>query len=87
MQLIVGMKTDDIARRSIIDPAVSKECSGESMKILMEICLRCLHNEPSERPSVEDVLWNLQFAAQVPDSWRVESQNNLQSPELSSECL
>ena len=85
VQLIVGMKADDIARKSIMDPAVGKEWSGESIKTLMEICIRCLHNEPSERPSVEDVLWNLQFAAQVQDSWRGEPQSNLQSPDLSSQ--
>lgn len=83
--LIVGMKADDIARKSIMDPAVGKEWSGESIKTLMEICIRCLHNEPSERPSVEDVLWNLQFAAQVQDSWRGEPQSNRQSPDLSSQ--
>jgi hypothetical protein len=32
---------------------------------VMEICLRCLAKEAAQRPSVEDVLWNLQFAAQV----------------------
>lgn len=78
------MKADEIARKSIVDPAVSKECSGESVKTLMEICIRCLHNEASERPSVEDVLWNLHFAAQVQDSWRGEIHNNIHSPELSS---
>lgn len=85
LQLIVGMKADDIARKNIIDPAVGKGWSGESMKTLMEICIRCLHNEPSERPSVGDVLWNLQFAAQVQDSWRGEPQTSLQSPDLSSQ--
>ncbi|KAI4323697.1 hypothetical protein L6164_023282 [Bauhinia variegata] len=60
----VSLTTDDIGRRSIIDPAVHKECSDESLKTVMEICVRCLSGEPSDRPSVEDVLWNLQFAAQ-----------------------
>ncbi|KAL6327358.1 hypothetical protein AAG906_018960 [Vitis piasezkii] len=84
--LIVGMKADDIARKTIMDPAVGKEWSGESIKTLMEICIRCLHNEPSERPSVEDVLWNLQFAAQVQDSWRGEPQSNRQSPDFLHYC-
>lgn len=78
-QLIVGMKADDIARKNIIDPAVGKDWSSESMKTVMGICIRCLHNEPNERPSVEDVLWNLQFAAQVQDSWRGELQGNQSS--------
>lgn len=36
----------------------------------MEIALRCLLDDPADRPSMEDVLWNLQFAAQVQDGWR-----------------
>ncbi|GMY23530.1 probable inactive leucine-rich repeat receptor-like protein kinase At3g03770 [Fagus crenata] len=76
MQLQVSITTDDTARRSIVDHTVHKECSDKSLKTMMEICIRCLSSEPTDRPSVEDVLWNLQFAAQVQDSWRGDTQNN-----------
>uniref|UniRef100_A0A5B7C655 Protein kinase domain-containing protein n=1 Tax=Davidia involucrata TaxID=16924 RepID=A0A5B7C655_DAVIN len=66
--LQVSLTADDVARRSIVDPAIHKECSDDSLKILMEICVRCLSSEPTDRPSVEDVLWNFQFAAQVQGS-------------------
>lgn len=69
-QLKVSMTVDDVARRNIVDPAINKECSDESLKIMMEICTRCLSKQPSDRPSVDDVLWNLQFAAQVRESSR-----------------
>ena len=76
MQLQVSISIDDTARRSIVDPAVRKECADYSLKIMMEICIRCLSDKPSDRPSVEGVLWNLQFAAQVQESWKGgESQN------------
>jgi len=42
----------------------------------MEVCVRCLVKEAAERPSIEDVLWNLQFAAQVQDAWIGESQSS-----------
>ncbi|KAG5001002.1 putative inactive leucine-rich repeat receptor-like protein kinase [Glycine soja] len=74
--LQVSIKTDDIARRSIVDPAVHKECSDESLMTMMEICVRCLSGDPTERPSVEDILWNLQFAAQVQNSWRRDSSDH-----------
>nr|XP_004306433.2 PREDICTED: probable inactive leucine-rich repeat receptor-like protein kinase At3g03770 [Fragaria vesca subsp. vesca] len=77
--LRVSLTTDDIARRNIVDPAVHKECSDESLKTMMEICVRCLSNEPTDRPSVEDILWNLQFAAQLQDST-----SHLDSPVSSS---
>ncbi|KAE8710331.1 putative inactive leucine-rich repeat receptor-like protein kinase [Hibiscus syriacus] len=62
LQAVVA--TDD-ATRSIADPAVQTSCSDQSLKTMMEICVRCLLMDPTERPSIEDVLWNLQFAAQV----------------------
>jgi len=84
LQLQVSIKTDDIARRSIVDPAVHKECSDESLMTMMEICVRCLSGDPTERPSVEDILWNLQFAAQVQNSWRRDSSDHSYSPAPSS---
>ncbi|KAK4256482.1 hypothetical protein QN277_009335 [Acacia crassicarpa] len=71
--LQVSLTTDEIARRSIVDPVVHKQCSDESMKRVMELCVRCVSEDPSERPSVEDALWNLQFAAQVQNSWGGDS--------------
>ncbi|KAF3323041.1 putative inactive leucine-rich repeat receptor-like protein kinase [Carex littledalei] len=64
-QLQLSLTGDRAARRRLIDPVVNKSCSDESLKTVMEICMRCLLKEPLQRPSVEDVLWNLQFAAQV----------------------
>ncbi|KAK9282780.1 hypothetical protein L1049_011001 [Liquidambar formosana] len=77
--LLVNIKADDTARNSIVDPTVNDECSEESWNTLMELCIRCLSSEPIDRPSIEDVIWNLQFAAQVQVSWRGESQSNQES--------
>ncbi|KAK2983465.1 hypothetical protein RJ640_006478 [Escallonia rubra] len=78
--LLVSLSADEIGRKSIIDPAIRKECVDESLKTFMELCTICLSNEPTDRPSTEDVLWNLQFAAQVQDSWRRDSKSNQGSP-------
>ncbi|CAI0410547.1 unnamed protein product [Linum tenue] len=67
---LVSTAADDTARRSIVDPEVQKECSNESLRTIVELCTRCLSDEPSMRPSIGDVLWNLQFAAQVQESWK-----------------
>ncbi|MBA0844076.1 hypothetical protein Goarm_001201 [Gossypium armourianum] len=75
-QLQAVVATDDATRRSIADPAVQTSCSDQSLKTMMEICVRCLLKDPAERPSVEDVMWNLQFAAQVQDAWRGDSQSS-----------
>ncbi|KAG6720216.1 hypothetical protein I3842_03G048000 [Carya illinoinensis] len=52
-------------RRRIVDPVVLTTCSQESLSIVISITKKCLSPEPSSRPSFEDVLWNLQYAAQV----------------------
>ncbi|URD85483.1 STYKc [Musa troglodytarum] len=79
-ELQENIVADGTARRSIVDPIISRQCCDESLKVVMEICLRCLSEEPTQRPSVEDVLWNLKFAAQVQESWRGDSQSSEESP-------
>lgn len=79
-QLQAGMIAEDSARRNMVDPAVKKACSDQSLKTMIEICVRCLLNEPAERPSIEDILWNLQFAAQVQEAWRGDCQSSDGSP-------
>ncbi|TVU44660.1 hypothetical protein EJB05_04107 [Eragrostis curvula] len=75
---------DRVRRRSFADPVVRKGCSDESLRTVMEICLRCLAKEPAQRPSVEDVLWNLQFASQVQDDWEGDTRSSDGSPVSSS---
>ncbi|KAK7316120.1 hypothetical protein VNO77_34851 [Canavalia gladiata] len=52
-------------RRKIVDPIVLTTCSQESLSIAISITTKCISPESSSRPSFEDVLWNLQYAAQV----------------------
>ena len=80
MQLQRIVTADNTVRRSIVDPAIHNAYSDESLKTMIEICIRCLLNNPEDRPSIEDVLWNLQFAAQVQEAWRGDSQSSDGSP-------
>ncbi|KAL8193570.1 hypothetical protein R6Q57_026705 [Mikania cordata] len=52
-------------RQRIVDPVVLTTCSQESLSIVISITNKCISIEPKNRPSFEDVLWNLQYAAQV----------------------
>lgn len=52
-------------RQRIVDPMVLTTCSQESLSIVISITNKCIAPEPANRPSFEDVLWNLQYAAQV----------------------
>lgn len=79
------LAADEAARRSMVDPAVHKACLDQSLRTMIEICVRCLLKDPADRPSIEDVLWNLQFAAQVQDAWCGDSQSSEGSPVSASQ--
>lgn len=76
MQLQASITADDVSRKRVTDPAVTAACSDESLKTMIEICCKCLLRIPADRPSVEDILWNLQFAAQVQDAWKGGESNS-----------
>ncbi|KAK1393637.1 putative inactive leucine-rich repeat receptor-like protein kinase [Heracleum sosnowskyi] len=76
IQLETSTSSNIAARNSMVDPTVKESYSDESLKTVIQICSRCLLENPDDRPSIEDVLWNLQFAAQVQDF----SQSNEGSP-------
>lgn len=51
-------------RKQIVEPVVLATSSQESLSIVISIMNKCISPESSQ-PSFEDVLWNLQYAAQV----------------------
>ncbi|RDX90542.1 putative LRR receptor-like serine/threonine-protein kinase, partial [Mucuna pruriens] len=55
--------------RSAIDPSLRGTYAYESMKTAVQITTNCLSKVSSQRPSIEDVLWNLQYSMQVQESW------------------
>ncbi|KAJ0973061.1 hypothetical protein J5N97_021020 [Dioscorea zingiberensis] len=57
--------TNQDERKWALDPFVYSTSSQESLSIVTSMTNKCLSLESSERPSLEDVLWNLQYAAQV----------------------
>ncbi|KAG6382603.1 hypothetical protein SASPL_157722 [Salvia splendens] len=52
-------------RRRIVEPIVLATSSQESLSIVISITNKCISDGSSGWPSFEDVLWNLQYAAQV----------------------
>ncbi|XP_075100310.1 putative inactive leucine-rich repeat receptor-like protein kinase At3g03770 isoform X2 [Nicotiana tabacum] len=79
-KLQVSIMGNEASRRNVVDPTVRSSCSDESLKTMIEICCRCFYEDPVGRPSMEDVLWNLQFAAQVQDERRDDSSSSNASP-------
>ncbi|XP_027101947.1 probable inactive leucine-rich repeat receptor-like protein kinase At3g03770 [Coffea eugenioides] len=65
-------------RRKIVDPIVLTTSSQESLSIVISLTNKCISPD-SSRPSFEDVLWNLQYAAQVQATADVDQKSDAAS--------
>ncbi|XP_038898253.1 receptor-like protein kinase FERONIA [Benincasa hispida] len=52
----------------IIDPKIKDEISQECLKKFIEIAVSCIQEEGIKRPSMNDVVWSLEFALQLQDA-------------------
>ncbi|KAK9054577.1 hypothetical protein SSX86_025656 [Deinandra increscens subsp. villosa] len=52
-------------RKKVVDPIVLASSSTESLSVIISITKKCFVADSWARPSFEDVLWHLQYAAQV----------------------
>ncbi|KAK3134000.1 hypothetical protein QOZ80_6AG0543760 [Eleusine coracana subsp. coracana] len=55
--------------KDIADPAIHGTFAVDSLSTVAEVALNCTASAPGERPSIDDVLWNLQYSMQVQDGW------------------
>ncbi|KAL8256990.1 hypothetical protein R6Q59_029031 [Mikania micrantha] len=53
---------------TIVDPKIAKSISSESLIKYVEAAEKCLAEYGVDRPSMGDVLWNLEFALQLQDA-------------------
>ncbi|KAG5059393.1 hypothetical protein AAZX31_01G041800 [Glycine max] len=51
--------------KGVFDSSLRETCVYESLKTAVQITISCLSKVSSNRPSIEDVLWNLQYSMQV----------------------
>ncbi|XP_071731747.1 probable inactive leucine-rich repeat receptor-like protein kinase At3g03770 [Rutidosis leptorrhynchoides] len=55
----------EVERKKVVDPVVLGSCAQESLSVIISITKKCFCGDSWARPSFEDVLWHLQYAAQV----------------------
>ncbi|XBH54535.1 hypothetical protein VPH35_076825 [Triticum aestivum] len=63
-ELVMSLSCQE-EREHVLDPVVLGTSSQDSLSMVVSITIKCLSVESSTRPSIEEVLWNLQYAAQV----------------------
>lgn len=69
--------------QALVDPSTRGTFAYESLKTAAEMAINCLNKESRTRPSIEDVLWNLQYSIQIQEGWTSTS-GNLGGPHSSS---
>ncbi|GAB4829197.1 hypothetical protein Ancab_018862 [Ancistrocladus abbreviatus] len=71
---------------SALQQAVDRSLKGtfayQSLKTSAEITINCLCKDSSRRPSMDDVLWNLQYSTQVQQTWTSSGNLGLNSGNL-----
>ncbi|XP_064986199.1 probable LRR receptor-like serine/threonine-protein kinase At1g14390 isoform X1 [Musa acuminata AAA Group] len=55
--------------KEIADPTIQGTYAVDSLRTAIEISLNCASRDPNQRPSIDDVLWNLQYSVQIQDGW------------------
>lgn len=61
--------------REVTDPSIRGTFAYDSLKTAVQITMNCLCKEASKRPSIEDVLWHMQYSSQVQEGWTSASGN------------
>ncbi|XP_061990582.1 probable LRR receptor-like serine/threonine-protein kinase At1g14390 [Rosa rugosa] len=69
LELEKGLTEGQSRLRLAIDPTIQGSFAYQSLKTAVEITINCLCRDPSKRPSIDNVLWNLQYAIQVQEGW------------------
>nr|XP_043626357.1 probable LRR receptor-like serine/threonine-protein kinase At1g14390 isoform X2 [Erigeron canadensis] len=68
-QLEIGLSESPTRLKEAADSSIRGTYAYESMKTAVQIALNCLNEDVSVRPSIEDVLWNMQYSVQVQEGW------------------
>ncbi|MQL70609.1 hypothetical protein Taro_002924 [Colocasia esculenta] len=68
-QLQKSLASDPENLRELADPTILGTFAYDSLRTVVELALNCVSNDLGQRPSIDDVLWNLQYSIQIQDGW------------------
>ncbi|KAM6582116.1 hypothetical protein CsatB_009118 [Cannabis sativa] len=69
----------------IVDPTLKGKIHPESMKKFADTAEKCLSDHGMDRPTLNDILWNLEFALQLQENMDGSSHSSKRGGETSSE--
>lgn len=73
--------------REVIDPRIVKIISPQSFNVFVQTAERCLADCGVERPSMEDVLWHLEYALRLQkDATRIKELEEKSASIFTNEC-
>ncbi|CAL5418232.1 unnamed protein product [Camellia sinensis] len=64
-----GLAESPLRLREAIDPSIRGTFAHESLKTAVEITMKCLNKDSISHPTIEDVLWHMQYSIQVQEGW------------------
>lgn len=77
LQKSLNESTDKLG--AVVDPNIRNTFAHESLRRAAEICVNCVSNDTKDRPSIDDILWNLQYCVQIQDGWASNENLSTQS--------
>ncbi|CAL5418236.1 unnamed protein product [Camellia sinensis] len=64
-----GLAESPLRLREAIDPSIRGTFAHKSLKTAVQITMKCLSKDSISRPTIEDVLWHMQYSIQVQEGW------------------
>lgn len=78
-QLLKGLNESPAQLSAVVDPGIRNTFAYDSLRRAIEIAINCVSKDSKERPSIDDVLWNLQYCIQIQDGWASSENLSTQS--------
>ncbi|XP_071918212.1 probable LRR receptor-like serine/threonine-protein kinase At1g14390 [Coffea arabica] len=75
LQLEICLAESPSKLKDLTDLSIRGTFAYESLKTVAQITISCLNKESSSRPSIEDILWHMQYSVQVQEGWNTSSGN------------
>ncbi|XP_020572567.1 probable LRR receptor-like serine/threonine-protein kinase At1g14390 [Phalaenopsis equestris] len=78
-QLLKSLNESPAKLGAIVDSAIRNTFAHDSLRRAVEIAINCVSKDLKQRPSIDDILWNLQYCIQIQNGWASSENLSTQS--------